>query len=51
MFADHDAAVIAIAVTGVTAIPAMVPATVVLIDPDAGSVIAVAIVYPWSPPT
>jgi hypothetical protein len=44
MFADHDATVIAIAVAGVAPIPAMVPAAVVLIDPDAGPVIAVAII-------
>ena len=44
MFADHDAAVIAIAVVEVATIPATVPATVMLVDVDARAVIAVAII-------
>ena len=44
MFADHDAAVIAVAVAEVAAIPATVPAAVMFVDPDARAVIAVAII-------
>src|ERR1700744_6608632 len=44
MFADHDAAVVAIAVAIVVLIPAMMQVGVGLIDPNDRAVIAVAII-------